>query len=156
MIQIGACQAECAFVPGQGNPSPAAKVFAALVARGIPARDEYLYVCASFPHGEDSGWLPTNQQFEDLAKQQEEILAKLNSLEANQKKLLASAAPTARRQPPKEDYNKVYKIDIAGSPFLGKSDAPVVIVEWSDFQCPYCARATPPLNCSTFSPASAA
>ncbi len=27
---------------------------------------------------------PTNQQFEDLAKQQDEILAKLNSLEANQ------------------------------------------------------------------------
>ena len=89
---------------------------------------------------------PGNQQLEDLAKQQDEILAKLNSLEANQKKILASAAPTARRQPPKEDYNKVYKIDVAGSPFLGKADAPVVIVEWSDFQCPYCARATPPLK----------
>jgi len=89
---------------------------------------------------------PTNQQLEDLAKQQDEILAKLTSLEANQKKLLASATPAARRQRPKEDYNKVYKIDIAGSPFLGKADAPVVIVEWSDFQCPYCARATPPLK----------
>lgn len=25
-----------------------------------------------------------------------------------------------------------------GSPFIGQADAPVVIADWSDFQCPYC------------------
>ncbi len=89
---------------------------------------------------------PPNQQLENLAKQQDEILAQLKTLEANQKKLLASAAPTARRQPPAEDYNKVYKIDTAGSPTIGNPEAPIAIVEYSDFQCPYCARATPPLK----------
>jgi protein-disulfide isomerase len=31
-------------------------------------------------------------------------------------------------------------IDISDSPFKGAADAPVVIVEYTDFQCPYCAR----------------
>ncbi len=32
------------------------------------------------------------------------------------------------------------QIDIAGSPFLGNPDAPVTVVLFSDFQCPYCAK----------------
>ncbi|MEM7587785.1 MAG: thioredoxin domain-containing protein [Acidobacteriota bacterium] len=35
---------------------------------------------------------------------------------------------------------KELEAEIAGLPFRGNPDAPVTIVEYSDFQCPYCAR----------------
>jgi protein-disulfide isomerase len=40
----------------------------------------------------------------------------------------------------------VQDINIAGSPFKGAADAPVTIVLFTDFQCPYCARIVPVLN----------
>ena len=42
-----------------------------------------------------------------------------------------------------EDMNKVYTIDPGVSSILGKKDAAVTIVEFSDFQCPFCARFYP-------------
>ncbi len=50
-----------------------------------------------------------------------------------------------RQQGPTEDYSKVYEIDPGSSPIRGKKDAPVTIVAFMDFQCPFCQRFHPPI-----------
>jgi protein-disulfide isomerase len=53
----------------------------------------------------------------------------------------AAQQPQAQQQqPPAEDMNKVYDIPIGVSSILGNKNAPVTITEFSDFQCPFCAR----------------
>ncbi len=78
---------------------------------------------------------------EQLADQQKDVLSKLEDLGKGQKEILAKAAAPARpAAPAAEDPNKVYDIPVGNSATRGPADAKVTIIEFSDFQCPFCAR----------------
>ena len=40
----------------------------------------------------------------------------------------------------------IHEFDLAGSPSMGPADAPVVLVEFSEFECGFCARLSPVLK----------
>lgn len=53
---------------------------------------------------------------------------------------LVKTAPKPKAEEPEEDTNRRF-IDIAGAPVLGEANSPVTIVEFTDFECPFCSRA---------------
>jgi protein-disulfide isomerase len=57
----------------------------------------------------------------------------------------AAAGPARPARPNRPDANREYEVDLGGAPTKGSDDAVVTIVEWSDFQCPFCNRVAPTL-----------
>jgi protein-disulfide isomerase len=80
----------------------------------------------------------------DVAGLREEVAA----MHRDMAKALASAGGNQGQQQPPDmqpDTN-VYDINIASSPMQGPADAPVTIVLFSDFQCPFCVREYPKIR----------
>jgi len=70
----------------------------------------------------------------ELAAVREEVKA----LNGEMQKLSVNGGAAAG--PPQPAPAQVAKVELAGLPVLGKRGAEVAIVEFSDFECPYCAR----------------
>lgn len=66
----------------------------------------------------------------EIKNTQKAILEKLSDME---KKLAGQGKPGI-------DYNKVFDLPVAHSPVKGNKKARVTIMEFSDFQCPYCSQ----------------
>ena len=69
--------------------------------------------------------------------------------ELNQALKAAAVAPAPAPRPSapaRPDPEKIYEIEIGDSPIRGSESAKVTIVEWADFQCPFCVRVHPTLE----------
>ncbi len=77
---------------------------------------------------------------QEIKRVQAEILERLIAME---KKLPTAQA---RAQRAEEEFDRVYTIEVGKAPIRGNPNASVTIVEYSDFQCPFCARAQPILE----------
>jgi protein-disulfide isomerase len=78
---------------------------------------------------------------EDIKQLQAAVQSLTTKVDALTQRL--GGARAAQPQQPPEDYEKVHNIDVSTAPSTGPKDAVAVLVEYSDFQCPYCARADP-------------
>jgi protein-disulfide isomerase len=54
-----------------------------------------------------------------------------------------AAAPAAQQRPGEPDATTRFRADIKGAPIKGAKDALVTIVQFSDYQCPFCSRVEP-------------
>lgn len=65
-------------------------------------------------------------------------------------KIAAAAAPAAAARPSaargRPDPEKVQEFELGDAPIRGSESAKVTIVEWADFQCPFCVRVNPTLE----------
>ena len=87
------------------------------------------------PSGEERGELDVlRKQVEALEKSQAELRARVDEL----------AGKKARRAGP--DPKRRYAVETQGAPSRGPDSAEVTIVEFGDFQCPFCGRVTPTLD----------
>ncbi|MBX7101899.1 MAG: thioredoxin domain-containing protein [Myxococcaceae bacterium] len=95
------------------------------------------------------------QPFEAFKAVIDEELAKANKLvaagtkrEEVYAKLMAEAAkaPPPSAAPAEAAPAAVQNIEVGTAPVKGPKNAPVTIVEWSDFQCPFCGRVVPTIS----------
>jgi protein-disulfide isomerase len=81
--------------------------------------------------------------YEDVKRGDKEILAKIDAVTESLKKAGGGGQGGGDNAPdrPEPDMNKVYDIALDTSPVRGPREARVTIIEFSDFQCPFCGEA---------------
>jgi len=89
---------------------------------------------ATFFGGYAIGTIDTNSNSSVTAEELKEIISEIEIKTATQ----PSQVPTQQPTPPRA--TQIYDISIDDDPVKGDPNAPVTIIEFSDFQCPFCSR----------------
>jgi protein-disulfide isomerase len=96
-----------------------------------------------------AGFANLQEQLAQISDKQDTTMAALDALEGKIGQARPArpggnaAKPQARAGQP--DPNAIYKVTVDDAITKGPSTAKVTIVEWSDFQCPFCNRVGPTL-----------
>jgi protein-disulfide isomerase len=78
----------------------------------------------------------------DIERELGQIQGKISSLGSGPQQPQGQQAPQAAE----EDMNKVYNLPMGASTVIGDRNAPVTITEFTDLQCPFCARFWPAIK----------
>jgi protein-disulfide isomerase len=90
-----------------------------------------LGACPGHAQSQPSEFESLKQDLETVKNDLAEIKKALNEM---RQLLVQRPAPSAQPAP------AITKVSVGDSPSLGKSDAPVTVIEFSDYQCPFCQR----------------
>lgn len=83
----------------------------------------------------------TASEVDELRENQRRLQDRIEQLE--KRALDGEKRARAARGP---DPDKVYDVPVGTSPSTGRDNAPITIVEFGEFQCPFCARVQPTLR----------